>query len=109
MAVAVRAIATRELDGTAARRAVLRETLAGLINGLIIGVGVGVAALIWFQDVKLAGVIAVAFRSLLFQPFFKPTETMNDTLLVGDHLFVNRYLFAPAASGKFALLKPLAK
>jgi magnesium transporter len=60
LAVAVRAIATRELDGTAARRAVLRETLAGLINGLIIGVGVGVAALIWFQDVKLAGVIAVA-------------------------------------------------
>ena len=60
LAVAVRAIATRELDGTAARRAVLRETLAGLINGLIIGVGVGIAALIWFQDLKLAGVIAVA-------------------------------------------------
>lgn len=60
LAVAVRAIATRELDGTAARRAVLRETLAGLINGLIIGVGVGVAALIWFQDLKLAGVISVA-------------------------------------------------
>lgn len=60
LAVAVRAIATRELDGDAARRAVLRETLAGLINGLIIGVGVGLAALLWFQDVRLAMVIAVA-------------------------------------------------
>ncbi|MFN3311243.1 MAG: AAA family ATPase, partial [Thermomonas sp.] len=38
-------------DVFAARRAVLRETLAGLINGLIIGVGVGVAAMIWFQDI----------------------------------------------------------
>lgn len=60
LAVAVRAIATRELDGSAARRAVRREVLAALINGLIIGVGVGLAALLWFRDVPLAIVITVS-------------------------------------------------
>ncbi len=60
LAVAVRAIATRDLDGAAARRAVLREVLAALINGLLIGVGVGIVALVWFQDIKLSLVIAAA-------------------------------------------------
>lgn len=60
LAVAVRAIATRDLDGASARRAVLREVLAALINGLIIGVGVGIVALVWFQDIKLSLVIAAA-------------------------------------------------
>lgn len=60
LAVAVRAIATRELDGASARRAILREILAGVINGLIIGAGVGLAALFWFQDVRLGLVIAAA-------------------------------------------------
>jgi magnesium transporter len=60
LAVAVRAIAERELDGTAARRAVLREFLTGIVNGFIFAVGVGVIAYIWFRDVRLALVIAVA-------------------------------------------------
>ena len=59
LAVAVRAIAERELDGTAARRAVLREFLTGIVNGFIFAVGVGVIAYIWFRDVRLAVVIAV--------------------------------------------------
>lgn len=60
LAVAVRAIATRELDGASARRAVLREVLAALINGLLIGAGVGLVALVWFQDIRLGLVIAAA-------------------------------------------------
>lgn len=60
LAVAVRAIAERELDGTAGRRAVLRECLTGAVNGVLFGIGVGLIAYLWFGDVGMAGVIAVA-------------------------------------------------
>ncbi len=60
LAVAVRAIAERQLDGDAARRAILREVLSGCVNGIIFAIGVGLISLLWFHDVKLALVIAVA-------------------------------------------------
>ncbi|MFN3910677.1 magnesium transporter [Hyphomonas sp.] len=60
LAVAVRAIASRELEGAAARRSVLREFLAAAINGLLIGAGVGIIATFWFGDSGLGLVIAVA-------------------------------------------------
>jgi magnesium transporter len=60
LAVAVRAIAERELDGPAARRAVLREFLSGAVNGVIFAIGVGIIAFLWFHQVKLALVIAVS-------------------------------------------------
>ncbi|KCZ88868.1 magnesium transporter [Hyphomonas johnsonii] len=60
LAVTVRAIAERHLDGGAARRAVFREVASGLVNGLIFAVGVGVIALIWFRQVDLALVIAAS-------------------------------------------------
>ena len=60
LAVAVRAIAERQLDGDAARRAILREVLSGFVNGLIFAIGVGVISLVWFRDIELALVIATA-------------------------------------------------
>lgn len=60
LAVAVRAIAEREMEGKSGRRAVVRETLTGLVNGIIFAIGVGLVALFWFQDVKLSLVLAVA-------------------------------------------------
>ncbi|MGL4238738.1 signal peptidase I [Tabrizicola sp.] len=38
-------------------------------------------------------VIAGVFRSLFFQPFWIPTESMKDTLLIGDFLFVNKMAY----------------
>jgi len=60
LAVAVRAIASRQLGGTAARRAILREFMAAAINGLLIGAGVGLIAMFWFGDTGLGLVIAFA-------------------------------------------------
>ena len=60
LAVAVRAIAEREMEGKAGRRAVVRETLTGFVNGVIFAIGVGLVALFWFRDVNLALVLAVA-------------------------------------------------
>lgn len=60
LAVTVRAIAEREMEGAAARRAVAREFFTGLVNGVLFAFGVGVIAWVWFQDVALSGVIAAA-------------------------------------------------
>jgi signal peptidase I len=38
-------------------------------------------------------VIAGAFRTLLFQPFWIPSESMKSTLLVGDFVFVNKFAY----------------
>ena len=45
------------------------------------------------KTVVWALLIAGVFRTLFFQPFWIPSESMKDTLLIGDFLFVNKMAY----------------
>ena len=46
-----------------------------------------------FLTIFYALIIAIIIRSLLFQPFYIPSSSMEPTLLVGDRLFVSKYTY----------------
>jgi len=48
------------------------------------------------KTVFWALVIAGIFRTLFFQPFWIPSSSMKDTLLIGDFLFVNKMAYGYA-------------
>ncbi len=60
LTVAVRALATRDLTGSNLLRVVRREAVAGLLNGLIFAVVMGVIGVVWFGTPLLGLVIAAA-------------------------------------------------
>ena len=45
------------------------------------------------RTVFWALIIAGLFRTLFFQPFWIPSESMKDTLLVGDFVFINKMAY----------------
>lgn len=60
LAVIVRALAMREVSGTNARRAIVKEAGVGLMNGMIFSALVGTGVVLWFGNPALGLVIGMA-------------------------------------------------
>ena len=46
-----------------------------------------------FKTLLYALLIALVIRSLFFQPFYIPSSSMEPTLLIGDRIFVSKYIY----------------
>jgi signal peptidase I len=51
----------------------------------------------FFEAILVAIVFALFVRTFLVQAFVVPTPSMERTVLVGDHVVVNKFVFAPRA------------
>jgi len=64
----------------------------------------------WFREYYEAILVAVIFtlfaRTFVAQAFKIPTGSMEDNLLIGDHLFVNKFVYAPHWSTPLHALLP---
>ncbi len=60
----------------------------------------------YLESLIIAVILALFVRTWVFQAFKIPTGSMEPSLLVGDHLIVNKMIFAPAASSFERALLP---
>jgi signal peptidase I len=49
----------------------------------------------YFESIVIAVILALFIRTFVVQAFKIPTGSMENNLLVGDHLLVNKFIFAP--------------
>jgi signal peptidase I len=61
----------------------------------------------YFESIVVAVILALFVRTFVFQAFKIPTGSMKPNLLVGDHLLVNKFIFAPAATWFERALLPM--
>ena len=61
-----------------------------------------------FKTIFYALIIAVLIRSIIIQPFYIPSSSMEPNLLVGDRLFVSKYSFG-YSKHSFPFSPPLFK
>jgi magnesium transporter len=66
LTVAVRAIATKELNAANAMRIIIRELAVGLLNGAAVGLMMGGGLFLWQHDLKLSLVVFLAIIANLF-------------------------------------------
>jgi signal peptidase I len=60
----------------------------------------------YFESIVIAVILALFVRTWVVQAFKIPTGSMENNLLIGDHLLVNKFVFAPSVSGAERTLLP---
>ena len=58
----------------------------------------------YLEALIIAAVFLLFTNTFVVQTFYIPSGSMEDTLLIGDHLFVNRFIYGPTATGAERLL-----
>lgn len=53
----------------------------------------------YFESIAAAVILALFVRTFVFQAFKIPTGSMQDNLLIGDHLMVNKMLYHESGAG----------
>jgi signal peptidase I len=61
----------------------------------------------YFESVIIAVILALFIRTFVVQAFKIPTGSMENNLLIGDHLLVNKFIFGPTASSLERRLLPV--
>jgi signal peptidase I len=62
----------------------------------------------YFESIVIAVILALFIRTFVVQAFKIPTGSMEENLLIGDHLLVNKFIFGPSVSSLERTLLPLA-
>ncbi|HSN87064.1 MAG TPA: S26 family signal peptidase, partial [Thermoanaerobaculia bacterium] len=61
-----------------------------------------------YTEALIIAVIFLRFTQIfILQTFYIPSGSMEKTLLIGDHLFMNRFIYGSAATGVEDDLLPL--
>jgi signal peptidase I len=60
----------------------------------------------YLEALIIAAIFLVFTNTFVIQTFYIPSQSMEDTLLVGDHLFVNRFIYGPAPTAPESKLLP---
>jgi signal peptidase I len=61
----------------------------------------------YFESIVIAVILALFIRTFVVQAFKIPTGSMENNLLIGDHLLVNKFVFGPTETGAERTLLPV--
>ena len=61
----------------------------------------------YFESIVIAVILALFIRTFVVQAFKIPTGSMENNLLIGDHLLVNKFVFGPTETGLERTLLPV--
>jgi len=61
----------------------------------------------YFESICVAVILALFVRTFIVQAFKIPTGSMENNLLIGDHLLVNKFAYAPTATRIEEMLLPI--
>jgi len=63
----------------------------------------------YFESICIAVILALFIRTFVVQAFKIPTGSMENNLLIGDHLLVNKFVYGPTATGLERALLPIGE